>query len=230
MLQAVQQKDVLIFDWDGTLMDSVPRIVSCMEKMAHEAGLGVPCEQAIRDIIGLSLPVALATLFDCHDEVEQQALIAIYRRYYVYEDATPSPLFDGVIELLEHAKQAGYTLAVATGKAREGLERAWQETNTRHFFSASCCAYEAPSKPDPTMLQRILADLNLPPERAVMIGDSKFDLKMARAANIERVGVTYGVHNADVLSAVAPVFLAPSVATLGNFLLSSTPRSALSMV
>lgn len=211
-------KGLMIFDWDGTLMDSVPRIVSCMQKMAVEAGLTVPAESAIRDIIGLSLPVALEQLFNCHELEPQQALIAIYRRYYVEEDQTPSPLFDGALELLDALKGRGFTLAVATGKAREGLERAWHETNTKAYFSASCCAYEAPSKPDPTMLTRIMSELEYGPQHALMVGDSKFDLRMARAAGVASVGVTYGVHEASVLTQEAPVFLAPSIAELHSFL------------
>ncbi|MCC5854994.1 MAG: HAD hydrolase-like protein [Idiomarina sp.] len=211
-------KSIIIFDWDGTLMDSVPRIVSCMQKMALEAGLQVPAESAIQNIIGLSLPVALELLFDCHEPDEQQKLIAIYRRYYVDEDATPSPLFAGALELLDELKSRGHVLAVATGKAREGLERAWTETNTRNYFSASCCAYEAPSKPDPTMLQRILVETQYTPDAAFMIGDSRFDLRMAAAAGVPSIGITHGVHDADTLSAESPVYIADDLLNLSLWL------------
>ncbi len=212
---------LIIFDWDGTLMDSVPRIVSCMKKMAVQADLQVPSERAIRDIIGLSLPIALEQLFDCVDAVAQNHLINIYRYYYIEEDQTPSPLFAGVEAMLSDLKEQGATLAVATGKARAGLIRAWTDTNTGHYFSSSSCASEAQSKPHPEMLQRILSEQQQSIERTVMIGDSKFDLRMANAAHIQSVGVTYGVHCHDTLSQEKPQTIVDNIEDLHSWLRSA---------
>lgn len=186
-------------------MDSVPRIVSCMQKMAQQTGLPVPAESAVKDIIGLSLWVALERLFDCYDPAEQQRLIAVYRELYVHTDATPSPMFPRAQEVLAELHGQGYLLAVATGKARQGLERAWRETNTGHYFSASRCADEAMSKPHPQMLNDILSNTGVLPEQAVMIGDSQFDLQMANNAGIASAGVTWGVHDAARLQQETPL-------------------------
>ncbi|WP_194755587.1 HAD family hydrolase [Aliidiomarina indica] len=217
---------LLVFDWDGTLMDSVPRIVSCMQKMAQQTGLPVPAESAVKDIIGLSLWVALERLFDCHDAVEQQKLIAVYRELYVHTDATPSPLFEGVEEVLADLHSQGYQMAVATGKARQGLERAWRETNTGHYFIASRCADEAESKPHPQMLQDILASTKISPQRAVMIGDSRYDLQMANNAGMASVGVLCGVHDAARLQQESPLALLSHVQELPE-LLTQAPKRAL---
>ena len=204
MQQTHHASPLVIFDWDGTLMDSVPRIVSCMQKMAQQTGLPVPAESAVHDIIGLSLWVALERLFGCDDEVEQKRLIAVYRQLYVHTDATPSPLFADVPDILASLQGQGLQLAVATGKARQGLERAWQATNTKRFFSYSCCADEANSKPDPQMLQRILAASGRSCEQAVMVGDSRYDLQMANNANVTGIGVNWGVHSAEQLAEEQP--------------------------
>lgn len=202
-----EQPALVIFDWDGTLMDSVPRIVSCMQKMAAAAGLAVPSESAVKDIIGLSLWVALERLFDCYDEQEQQQLIAIYREFYVHTDQTPSPLFPGVEEVLVDLQQQNILMGVATGKARVGLERAWQETNTAQFFHVSRCADEAKSKPAPQMLEEILQHTGVNAASAIMIGDSCFDLQMANHAGMPAAGVTWGVHDEERLRIEKPRFI-----------------------
>ncbi|CUS48937.1 MAG: phosphoglycolate phosphatase Gph [Idiomarinaceae bacterium HL-53] len=212
----MKSNTLIVFDWDGTLMDSVPRIVSCMQSMAKHAGLAVPAESAIKDIIGLSLTVALEQLFSCSDPVEQKNLVAIYRHYYVDADPTPSPLFPGARELLESLRDKELKLAVATGKAREGLERAWQDTNTGHFFADARCAYEMPSKPDPTMLLDLLSNHQASATDALMIGDSIFDLRMARNANIASVGVTHGVHSSERLLLEKPIAIANEFTELRN--------------
>lgn len=205
---------LVVFDWDGTLMDSVPRIVSCMQKMAQQASLPVPAESAVRDIIGLSLWVALERLFDCHEESEQQQLIAIYRELYVHTDPTPSPLFNGVVDVLTELTEQGVQLGVATGKARQGLERAWQQTNTGHFFSVSRCADEAQSKPHPQMLQQILTHTGYTAEQTVMIGDSRYDLQMAKNAGMPSIGVTWGVHDHGELDAEQPIAIMQAIEEL----------------
>lgn len=203
-------------------MDSVPRIVACMKKAAIAADLKPPSSGAVRDIIGLSLPVALAELFpERSSQAQKDELTDLYRYFYVEEDTTPTPLFDGVEPMLADLKKRGARLAVATGKARRGLDRVWEQTNTGHYFSSSYCASEAASKPHPEMLQLILTEQQEIPENSLMVGDSKFDLRMAKSANIASVGVTYGVHGRDVLAAESPRYIADSTAALHEWIIAS---------
>lgn len=205
MRKSSDSPNLIVFDWDGTLMDSVPRIVSCMQQMARVTGLPVPAESAVRDIIGLSLWVALERLFDCYESDEQARLIAVYRELYVHKDVTPSPLFPSVIDVLTELKAEGYVLAVATGKARAGLDRAWRETGTGHFFTSSRCADEAASKPAPQMLEEILLQTGATEANAMMVGDSCYDLQMANNANMPAAGITWGVHDAERLQQEKPL-------------------------
>ncbi|MCC5878674.1 MAG: HAD-IA family hydrolase [Idiomarina sp.] len=210
---------LIIFDWDGTLMDSVPRIVSSLQTLAEECSLPVPAVTAIHDIIGLSLPVALERLFDIHGEHEQEQLVNVYRDIYVVRDPTPTPMFAGAVTLLETLREAGYQLAVATGKARPGLERAWAQSGTKDLFISSRCAKEVPSKPNPAMLEGILAETGFSAGQALMVGDSIHDMEMARNAGVAGVAVTYGVHDAKRLSAAAPSYVINDINELGQVLL-----------
>lgn len=210
---------LVIFDWDGTLMDSVPRIVSALQTLARECKLPIPSVTAIHDIIGLSLPIALARLFNV-SEVEQEQLIDVYREIYVEREQTPTPMFAGAEDVLSALQQAGYQLAVATGKARPGLERAWRQTNTGHYFSASRCAKEVLSKPDPQMLNEILQQVGVQGHQALMVGDSIHDMHMARNAGVVGIGVTYGVHSAQRLADAAPYAVIDDITALQDLLLA----------
>lgn len=159
----MQRIRLAIFDWDGTLMDSVGRIVACMQGAARDCGEEVPEPQSIHQIIGLSLEVGIPRLFNLTKGSERaQALIARYRHHYLHDD-TPSPLFAGARELLHDWQAQGIGLAVATGKSRRGLDRVLDETALRPLFAASRGADEANSKPDPLMLEQILAELGCEP-------------------------------------------------------------------
>ena len=209
-----------IFDWDGTLMDSVGRIVSCVQGAARDCELAVPTPTQVRQIIGLSLDVAMSRLFPLcsdsgatSDERQIAALIDRYRHHYLH-DATPSPLFAGAGELLHDWQSQGLQLAVATGKSRRGLDRVLDETGLRPLFVTSRGADEANSKPDPLMLEQILAELGLSPRQAVMIGDSVHDMAMAEAICMPRIGVTWGVDSRDALSRYEPVAVVDSMTAL----------------
>lgn len=195
---------LVIFDWDGTVMDSIDRIVSAMRSAALDVGCDVPAKDAVRNIIGLSLPVAIETLFPKSDQAQVLALKDSYKHHYVNVDQTPTPIFDYAIELFQSLKQQGKELAVATGKARDGLERVWQETNTGVYFTSSRCAYECESKPHPQMLEQIMTELNVLPADTLMIGDTTYDLEMAQQAGVDSIGVTFGVHNEVQLKAFSP--------------------------
>ncbi|WP_421346117.1 HAD-IA family hydrolase [Aeromonas veronii] len=216
----MQDIRLAIFDWDGTLMDSVGRIVACVQGAARDCELAVPSPAQIRQIIGLSLDVAMSRLFPlCSDsgtaidERQIATLIDRYRHHYLH-DATPSPLFAGAGELLHDWQSRGLQLAVATGKSRRGLDRVLDETGLRPLFVTSRGADEARSKPDPLMLEQILDELGLSPRQAVMIGDSVHDMAMAEAIAMPRIGVTWGVDSRDALSRHGPVAVVDSMTAL----------------
>ncbi|MDV2858681.1 MULTISPECIES: HAD family hydrolase [Oceanimonas] len=199
--------ELVIFDWDGTLMDSVARIVSSMQAAALDCNQPVPTPEAVRHIIGLSLYKAFPVLFGELTVAESDALLHAYRRHYLELNTTPSPLFAGADKVLTGLHQTGYRLAVATGKAREGLDLVLKDSGLGHLFHALRGADQARSKPDPLMLAQILDELRMAPEQAVMVGDSSYDLAMAEAIGMDRIGVTYGVHNRDQLGVHKPVAL-----------------------
>lgn len=205
---------VVIFDWDGTLMNSVDRIVSSMQAAAVHVGLTVPSNDAVKQIIGLSLPTALDVLFTDLSQTQIDAMIAQYKFQYMEGNDTPASLFEGAISLLESLKVQNRVLAVATGKGREGLDRVLETTQTKTFFTTTRCAGEMPSKPDPTMINSILAELNIEAKDAVMIGDTSHDLKMAQAAGVDSIGVSFGVHNESVLAQFHPKAIVHSITEL----------------
>lgn len=208
---------LVVFDWDGTLMDSVARIVSSMQAAALDCSLPIPSVVAIRDIIGLSLHKAFPILFGALSEPGTAALLAAYRRHYMVQDQTPSPLFPGAGELIKDLHRDGYQLAVATGKHRVGLDKVLMDTQLGGYFHALRGADQAQSKPNPLMLQQILTELQIQPAEAVMIGDSSYDLEMARAIDMPRIGVTYGVHDAIKLNVHQPLALIGDIRQLRDW-------------
>ncbi|MEI6860571.1 MAG: HAD-IIIA family hydrolase [Shewanella sp.] len=196
--------ELVIFDWDGTLMDSVGKIVACMQQSALSLNIPIPTEQAVRDIIGLSMDEALRILYPNSSIELQTEMKGVYRQQYMELNQTPSPLFDGIEQMLTSLNEQGFKLAVATGKARAGLNRVLTATNLGPYFVATRCADEAASKPSPDMILQLLNELNISPNNAVMIGDSIHDLNMANNAGIHAIGVDYGAHNKDRLSQANP--------------------------
>ena len=211
--------ELVIFDWDGTLMDSVGRIVSSMQAAAVSMELEVPDVDQVKNIIGLSLPKIMDILFPFASEQQAKDLIAEYKIQYQEKDSTPTPLFSHALPLLTQLRDNDKVLAVATGKGRQGLERVWQLSDTKHFFHSSRCSDEANSKPDPQMLQSLLDEFSVPVERAVMIGDTSHDLEMARRANMASIGVTHGVHGKDILAKYQPKAIVDSLTELQSLLL-----------
>ena len=191
--------ELLIFDWDGTLMDSEARIVACVEAAVADLGLASPGPEAIRNIIGLGLREAVHTLFPDAGEHLHLDIAEGYRAHFFSPGQTPSALFSGAREVIQTLHQAGYLLAVATGKGRSGLDYALDTTEMGDYFHATRTADETFSKPHPEMLQQILDQLGVMPEQALMIGDTEYDLQMATNARISALGVDYGVHDRDRL-------------------------------
>ncbi len=209
---------LLVFDWDGTLMDSERRIVGCVRLAIEAVGAPHRSDEAIRDIIGLGLREAVLSLFPDADDAFVERLVEAYRRCYLARDAEASMLFPGVEGVIEALHARGYRLAVATGKSRRGLERGFRETGLGRWFHASRCADEAASKPHPQMLLELMDELRVPPSETLMIGDTVYDLEMARRARARGLGVTYGVHGVERLQALAPVALLEDLRQLPRWL------------
>ncbi|SDW00430.1 phosphoglycolate phosphatase [Pseudomonas syringae] len=196
--------DLLIFDWDGTLADSVGRIVQSMRTAAVECGLDIRDDSAIKGIIGLGLPEAIRTLYP---QIDDSLLIEFRQHYadaYMAMDNVPSSLFEGVVESMQAFREDGYRLAVATGKARRGLDRVLEANGWADYFDITRAADETASKPDPLMLNEIMAHCGVAPERSLMIGDASFDLLMARNAGMDCVAVGYGAQPLESLFQFEP--------------------------
>lgn len=190
---------LLVFDWDGTLMDSEERIVACMADTVRDLALPDLGRDRMKDIIGLGLRESLEALFPGRGEAFAKRFIERYRFHYLDAQRPPSLLFPGVVPMLHQLHAQGYWLAVATGKGRRGLDDVLHRTGTDALFHVTRCADEAPSKPHPGMLLDILDHLGVEPHAAVMIGDTEYDMEMARNAATAAVAVTYGVHAVERL-------------------------------
>lgn len=195
---------LVILDWDGTVCNSEARIVSCMQRAAERAGLPVLAPEAVSNIIGLALPEAAAILFPEAAMEQRQRLRELYSEEWMAARSEPLPLFDGVLETLDKLLGAGHRLAVATGKSRRGLNREFDEHGIGGLFTASRCADETASKPDPLMLRELLNETGCPVGEAVMVGDTVYDLEMAASAGMASIGVSYGVHQPGRLEALRP--------------------------
>lgn len=192
---------LVVFDWDGTLMDSEARIVACMQRAAGDMDMPIPSDAEARDIIGLGLEQAVTRLFPGAGADDIERLVVTYRQHWLGDDVVASQMFAGSVELVETLHAEGYLLAVATGKSRQGLDKSLVESGLTRFFHVTRCADEAFSKPHPQMLEEILSDLDTPPADAVMIGDTEYDMQMARSAGVAGVGVSHGVHSVERLLA-----------------------------
>lgn len=209
---------LVVFDWDGTLMDSIHHIIHAMQGAARQLGQPEFAETRIRDIIGLGLPEAVATLLPDADVSLQEDFCDAYREQYRAIPSTQQCLFAGARELLSSLREKGYLLAVATGKGRSGLNRVLQQTQMLDFFDATRCADETRSKPHPLMLQELMLELQVQPHQTLMVGDSTIDMEMAQNAGIARLAVSYGVHAAQRLGEFAPLTVAPTVDHLHQWL------------
>jgi phosphoglycolate phosphatase len=214
MSQKLNMVSHIIFDWDGTIMDSADKIVSCMQKAAIFAKLPVPSSQEVKHIIGISLVPAIQQLFDINKGRAQEVSDA-YKKIFFEQDQTACLLFDSAHDVLKSLSQQ-YTLAVATGKARRGLQRAFDLTQSAKYFTTSICADEADSKPSPDMLLQLLAKWNIEPHQAVMIGDTVYDMQMAEAIAMPRIGVSYGVHTKEAIIKHSPTHVIDHLSELSG--------------
>jgi len=213
----VSRYELVIFDWDGTIMDSTGLIASCIQESCREMGLPVPPESEARWVIGLGFIQSVEHVAPGLDRERQVALAESYRRHFVAREHE-APLFGGIPELLAGLRGRDRRLAVATGKARRGLDRALAASGLGPYFEATRCADEGFPKPHPDMVLRLLEETGVEPSRALMIGDTTHDLELAANAGVDAVAVTYGAHGEELLRARAARHYAASVAELAQWL------------
>jgi phosphoglycolate phosphatase len=212
-----RQFDLIAFDWDGTLFDSTAIITRSIQAAVVDVGGAKPSDQDASYVIGMGLMQALAHAAPDVPASQYSKLGERYKFHYAQsmDDIT---LFNGVLELLAALKQRDHLLAVATGKSRRGLDDALQAVELKGLFHASRTADQTAGKPDPLMLHELMAELNVPPERTLMIGDTTHDLLMAQNAGCASVGVSYGAHEPDSFTAFNPLYIAHSVAELDQWM------------
>lgn len=196
--------ELLVFDWDGTLMDSAGAIIASIQASCRDLGLPVPERERASHVIGLGLKDALAYAVPELPPSDYGRLAERYRFHYLARDPDLE-LFPGMLEMLAGLKQKGYLLAVATGKTRIGLDRVLEATQLKQYFDSSRCADETRSKPHPAMLQELMQELLVEQEATLMIGDTAHDLQMAANAGVPALAVSYGAHPRDSLTALNPI-------------------------
>lgn len=209
---------LLVFDWDGTLMDSQQEIVHCIQAAAIELELPVPSDSQASNIIGLGLKESMEKLFPGADDVLCQNMVNAYRRHFLGGKGFESTLFNGAEAVLRELEAMGYLLAVATGKSRKGLERVFNSTGLGDVFHYTRCADESFSKPHPAMLEEIMSFLGTDPGETLMIGDTEYDLEMAVNAGTAGVGVSYGAHEPERLMKHQPLAVLDQITDLPGWL------------
>jgi phosphoglycolate phosphatase len=192
---------LIVFDWDGTLMDSEARIVACIQGAFADLDLAPPSREDARDVIGLGLDEAIARLWPGSEPAGRSELVQRYRRRFLVTDSTPSALFPGARETLERLAERGHYLAVATGKSRAGLDKELDIAGLRPLFQATRCADETFSKPHPQMLLEIMDELGARAAETLMVGDTEYDMQMAANARVPALAVCHGVHPPERLMA-----------------------------
>ncbi len=212
-----KQFDLIVFDWDGTLMDSAGVIAASIQAACCDLGLAEPSEQAARHIIGLGLNEAIAHLLPSLPTAAYPRMVERYRYHFLGKDQD-IPLFAGAERVVRDLHAAGFSLGVATGKSRRGLDRALDHTGLRAYFHSTRCADECFSKPHPQMLQQLMDEMGVTPQRTLMIGDTSHDLQMALNAGVPSLAVSYGAHLRADLLAYTPLFCADNIEALETWL------------
>lgn len=188
---------LLIFDWDGTLVDSSEHIVQCIKVACSATNEDFPGREAASSIIGLGMHEALTELFGKRDKDFVDAFRHAYSEHFFSITPSRRDLFPGVMDMLEHFRAEGFSMAVATGKSRQGMDYALQSMGLENWFEGVRCADEAKSKPDPQMLRELLQEFDFGADQAIMIGDTEYDMDMAHRINMKRIAVSYGVHDVE---------------------------------
>lgn len=211
---------LVIFDWDGTLMNSEARIVDALQLAAKECGLPVLSAHESKQIIGLALDKAVLTLYPelAQDSARLVAMCEAYTQNFLEQSSVEMQPFDGAEALLFNLRQRGVKLAIATGKSRKGLNQVLLECGFGVYFDITRTPVESASKPDPMMLLQILEALAIPVEEAVMVGDTTFDMEMAQNCGMDRIALSHGVHQMALLAAYQPVAQLDSLHELNDWL------------
>ncbi|WP_375170323.1 HAD family hydrolase [Marinobacter sp.] len=209
---------VVIFDWDGTLVDSVEHIAESLHQAATELGFPAREREAYRDIIGLGMVEALEKLYPGISRDEMNRIREGYGRYFFKKVTTSQNVFAGMADVVADIRGSGRGCSVATGKSRRGLDLALVSSGLGEHFDITRCADETRSKPDPTMLEEIVRFYGIDPSEAVMIGDTRYDLDMAQRLGMPSIGVEWGVHKRDVLGEYAPHAIVDTVSDLRRVL------------
>jgi len=212
--------DLIAFDWDGTLFDSTAIIVRCIQAAVRDVGGTVPTDKEAAYVIGMGLMQALAHAAPDVPPEKYTELGNRYRFHYIQHQDDLS-LFEGVLPLLNDLRERGHLLAVATGKSRRGLDEALHTVQLKGVFDGSRTADQTAGKPHPLMLQELMAEFDVAPERLLMIGDTTHDLQMAVNAGCASVGVSYGAHEPDAFHALQPLAVVHSVRELHDWLLNN---------
>lgn len=211
--------DLVIFDWDGTIMDSTGLIAECIQQACRDMGLAVPPESEAKWVIGLGFLQSVEHVAPGLDRERQLELAESYRRHFVARE-NESPLYEGIPELLAGLRARERRLAVATGKARRGLDRALASSGLAPYFEATRCADEGFPKPHPDMVLKLLDETGVEAGRALVVGDTTHDLELAANAGVDAVAVCYGAHDEARLRARVARHYAASVEDLGRWLAS----------
>jgi phosphoglycolate phosphatase len=207
---------LIVFDWDGTLIDSAATIVECIQQASRDMGLEVPERSRASHVIGLGLHDSLRLAVPTLGAERYSEFVALYRSHFLErEDAMQ--LFPGIEELVKELHR-GHLLAIATGKSRRGLDRALDASKLRPYFAASRCADETNPKPHPAMLHEIMQELSMNSDQVLMVGDTSHDLEMAREAGVDALAVTYGAHPKEGLISCRPRGCVASVDELRQWL------------
>ncbi len=209
--------ELVVFDWDGTLMDSTRLIASCLQSACRDVGAPVPSTEEALFVIGLNMADTFQRVVPTLDAEARKRLAERYRHHFLAREHE-APLYPGVPEMLADLHGRGKRLAVATGKARRGLERALDATGLRAWFEATRCADEGFAKPHPDMLLMLLDITGVEPRRALMVGDTTHDLELAANAGIDAIAVSYGAHHEELLATRPALARCASVADLHAWL------------
>lgn len=209
----------VLFDWDGTVMDSTYSIASSIQLASADLQLPVPSIQQASWVIGLSLESALYRAVPDLTAEQMPLFLERYRYHFMQRDPHIK-LFDGILPFMGELRGRQIALGVATGKSRQGLDRVLQQVKLSTFFDATRCADETRSKPDPEMLHQLLVELMLEPEQVLMVGDTVHDIHMAANAGMDSVAVTYGAHDPQTLAKAEPTVMVDNVAQMRDWVLA----------
>ena len=213
----ISEYKLIVFDWDGTLMDSVDHITYCLRKAMHDMAMPDRTDEELQQVIGLGLEEAMIKLVPGRNDAFYEAIVQSYREHWLGSPPGLTRFYEGIPDLLQEIHDEGIPMAIATGKSRRGLDKQLVEENIGHLFAATRCADESVSKPAPDMLHEIMQELSVAASETLMIGDTEYDMQMAQAAGCDSVAVSYGVHDEMRLSNHQPVGLVNTPAQLAEW-------------